>query len=1033
MSSDTARVPDTDHVPDTVRAWNDTATDYPRDATVPQLFTEQAHRHPERPALEWPGGRWTYRQLYSRVRRAAAHLRSRGVRDGDTVAVLLRRSPEAVVAVLAVLEAGGAYLPLDPGDPDDRLETVLTGAGVRHTVTAPGPAPEPVGRHCAQVTTDALTTHPPPDDDERWAPRRRATDPAYVIYTSGSTGTPKGVVCPHRGPVRLVKNTDYLQLVPEDRLLATTALTFDISCWELFGTLLNGSCLVLPDPDALLTAEALERTLREQRISVLWLSAGLFHQHAEDRPGMFGGLRGLIAGGDVLNPSAVRAVLRHGRPEFMINGYGPTEASSLLTTHRVRDLPPHAESVPIGRPIANATAYVVREDGSLAVPGEDGELWAGGDGVACGYLGDPERTAEVFVPDRFGPDPDARLYRTGDMARRRRDGVLEFRGRRDRQVKIRGYRVELDEIELSLAAHPEVREAAVDVLGDGADQRLAAAVVPAPGGHPEELPRRLAAHARDRLPHYMIPTQIAAVDEIPLKSSGKIDRDRLLDLLAPRDRGTDDHGAAPRGAAEETVAGIWKHLLGTDQIRRDDDFFALGGTSLRATQVVTAVRDRLDLPADTRRTLIRHLLDGPALADFAARAEALRDGAHDEAPVDFAAEARPDTRLRFDAPPAGDPTAPASVLLTGGTGFLGVHLIDQLVAAGIQHVYCLTRADDPDAAHARIAARMRHYGLDPSCCESRIVPVPGTLDAPRFGLDEDRWKELAHTTELIVHAGARVNFVYPYGALARTNVGGTRTVLELAAAHRTKPVHHVSTVAVHTGSAASGVRHIDEDTPPAHPERISLGYPETKWVAERLVARAAARGLPTAVHRPYEITGTRQRGVWNTDTMMCALFRTIAETGTAPDIPLPLNFVPVDHTAQAIVHILTHETPDGRAYHLTNPRPAELRLLVERLRAMGYPVDSVPYDDWTARLRDLTARHSDHPMVPYLPMFTETAGESHMPHVRLQCTDTFPALDRAHTADALDRLGSDCPPVDATLIDRYLHHFLDSRFLAPPP
>ncbi|MFD7666826.1 amino acid adenylation domain-containing protein [Streptomyces sp. NPDC059788] len=1024
---------DTRHVPDTVRSWNDTTTDYPRDATVPSLFAEQARRHPGRPALEWDEGRLTYRELYARVRRAAAHLHARGMADGDTVAVLLRRSPEATVAVLAVLEAGGAYLPLDPDDPDERLETVLTGAGVRHAITGPGEPPAPVARHCTQVTTDALAGHPPPADDERWGADRRATDPAYVIYTSGSTGTPKGVVCPHRGPVRLVKNTDYLQLGPDDRLLATTALTFDISCLELFAPLLNGGCLVLPDPEALLSADALEDLLRTRRITVLWLSAGLFHQHAEDRPRMFATLRALIAGGDALSPSAVRAVLRHGRPELLINGYGPTEACSLVTTHRIEDLSSHAETVPIGRPIANATAYVVREDGQPAEPGEDGELWVGGDGIAHGYLGEPERTAEVFVPDRFGPDPEARLYRTGDVARRRRDGVLEYRGRRDRQVKIRGYRVELDEIELALTSHPEVREAAVDVLGEGAGQRLAAAAVPASGTRAEGLAARLTAHARDRLPQYMVPARLAAVEEIPLKPSGKIDRERFMELVVRQNGGAEGEGTPPRGPAEETVAEVWKELLGLDRVSRDDDFFALGGTSLYATQAASTLRDRLGLPPGASRTLIRHLLEGPSLSGFAARADALRDGdGEDGIQVDFTAEARLDDRLRCDAPAASAPTAPETVLLTGGTGFFGVHLIDRLADAGVKQIRCLTRADSRDAAHARIAARMRHYGLDPSCCEARIVPVPGSLDSPRFGLSDAGWEDLARTTDLIVHGGSQVNFAYPYAALAPANVGGTRTVLELAAAHRLKPVHYISTVAVWAGEGAAGSRRVDEDTRPGHPELISLGYPETKWVAERLVVQAGERGLPTAVHRPYEITGTRQRGVWNTDTMMCALFRTIAETGIAPDIPLPLDFVPVDYTAQAVVHILTHEQPDGRAYHLTNPRPARLPLLADRLRAMGYRLDDLDYDSWVSRIAELTARHPDQPMAPYLPMFTDSANGSEHTVKQLYFAGTFPELDRAHADAALHGSGITCPPVDADMIDLYLRRFQEVGFLAPP-
>ncbi|MFJ1648230.1 amino acid adenylation domain-containing protein [Streptomyces sp. NPDC088258] len=1023
-------------VPDRVRAWNDTSTDYPRDALVPRLFRDQAERSPDAPAVAWDDGGLTYAELDERVRRAAARLRDDGVGDGDVVAVPLERSPQAVVAILAVLEAGGVYLPMDPAYPRDRLRTILERSGAVLAVTSPDSEAEPVGRMCRRVTTEDLARHAVPGRDTHWAEDRRATDPAYVIYTSGTTGAPKGVLCPHRGPVRLVTSPGDLRLRPDDRLLATTSPTFDVSCFELFAPLLNGACLVLPAPDALLDTDLFESTLRDQRITVLWLSAGLFHQYAEERPEMFAGLRLLIAGGDVLNPTAVRAVLEKGRPEMFLDGYGPTENSTFSTTSRIEKLADHAESVPIGRPVPNSTAYVVGEGGRLTHPGEVGELWVGGDGVALEYLGDQAATESHFVPDPFGDEPGARLYRTGDRACLRRDGVLEFRGRRDRQVKIRGYRVELDEIEGALSAHPQVEDSAVDVVGEGAGQRLAAAVVPVAGADTDGLVTALVAHTKDRLPTFMVPTQIATAEEIPLQTSGKVDRERLLDLVDRRGEGADTGtGGTPSGSLEEAVADVWCGLLGIDTPGREDDFFALGGTSLRATQVAAATCERVGIPPASSRALIRSLLGNPTLAAFARHAGELRESPDSdtaEEAVDFAAESVLDPELRCDAEPAGDANAPRTVLLTGGTGFLGVYLLDRLISAGVERVYCLTRARTAEEGSARIHARMRRYGLDPSCCEDRITPVPGELSEPRFGLDTTRWEELAREVELIVHGGSQVNFAYPYRALAPINVGGTRTVLRLATAHSLKPVHYVSTIAVLAGFGTAGVRHVQEDTELDFPERIALGYPETKWVAERLVARASERGLPVAIHRPYEITGAGGSGVWNTDTMMCALFRTIAETGIAPDIQLPLDFVPVDCTADAITHILTHQRPDGRVYHLTNPRAARLGLLVDRLRAAGYGIENQPYDTWVERVTELTARNPEHPMAPFLPMFIEPAHSSGISANETYFTGTYPEFGRDNVDHALQGSGITCPPVDERMIDLYLRYFRDSGYLAPP-
>nr|BFD82068.1 hypothetical protein StreXyl84_14690 [Streptomyces sp. Xyl84] len=1019
-------------LPRHARIWNQASAAYPRDATIPSLFSEQADARPEASALEWNGGSWTYGELATRVMRGATGLRSRGVRAGDVVAVVMRRSPAAVATLLAVLHAGGVYLPLDPDQPAERLQQILRDAGARVTVHETD-EPVQVPERTALVPSDELFTAPA-DADPRWWRERDAGEAAYVIYTSGSTGAPKGVVCPHRGQTRLARGAGDLRILEDDRVLATTNLTFDVSCFEIFSTLSNGACLVLAQEGDLLDPKALESVLRSRRVSVMWLSAGLFHQHAHLAPQMFSGLRCLIAGGDVLSPRAVRSVLQKGRPGALLNGYGPTENSSLSTVHRVDELSAQAEDVPIGRPVTGSTAYVVREDGGMAAPGETGELWVGGDGVALGYLNDPHRTAEHFVQDRWSPDPvGAVLYRTGDLARWREDGTLEFLGRRDRQVKVRGYRVELDEVESVLSSHEQVRQSAVDVIGDGAGERLVAAVVTHPGEQRDALVNQLYEHVRDRLPTYMVPTRITQVDALPLTSSGKVDRRSLASLVSPAAAPADDEGA-PRGEVEQTLAGVWRDVLGLDEVGRDARFFALGGTSLRATQVTAAARERLKIGAASGRAMIRALVGDPALSDFAATVEELLAGHEDRkgTETDFTAESRLAPETGYSAPLAADPRSPRRILLTGATGFLGVHLTDRLVRSGAERVHCLIRAGDPAQALGRLAARMRRYGLDPEPLLGRVVPVPGELAQPHFGLADHDWERLARDVDLIVHCGSRVNFAYPYRALAPVNVGGTRTVLELAGRHTTKPVHYISTIAVIAGFGTAGVRHVDENTPLDHADRLSLGYPETKWVAERLVAEAGRRGLPVAIHRPYEVTGTADRGVWNTDTMMCALFRTIAETGLAPDMALPLDMVPVDYTAEAITHIITHQQPDGRVYHLTNPRDARLPLLVERLVAMGYGVRTVSYEAWTDMLAELTARLPDHPMAPYVAMFAEPARDSGVSVKQMYTDGVFPTFGRHNTEAALSDSPLVCPPVDADLIDTYLHEFRRTGFLAPP-
>lgn len=1015
------------------RAWNETTTMYPRDAALTDLFGAQVRRQGTRPAVTWEGGELSYAALWQRADALSGVLRAAGIASGDLVGLAVPRSAEGLIGLWAILLAGGVYLPLDPHYPPARLETILTESGARLLIVDPAhPVVVPTGIEAVPV---AASLH-----RARHGRRESALTgdaPAYVIYTSGSTGTPRGVMVPHRGPVRLVQSARWLTLTPDDVLLATTHLTFDVSTFEIFGALLNGARLVLPTIDQLLSPADLEALIVRERVSVMWLSAGLFHQTAAIRPALFRHLRCFLAGGDALAPASVRAVLAEGRPERFLNGYGPTENACFSTTHVIDALASDATTVPIGRPIDNSTAWVVRDDGQLANVGEEGELWVGGDGVALGYHRRPVLTQERFVPDTFGLGAGGRLYRTGDRARWRSDGVIEFLGRRDRQVKVRGFRVELTEIEHTLTTEASVRAAAVilDTTGAHGDSLRAWAVVDGDPGDARAHAGRLRRHLQDRLPGYMVPATVHIVDRLPLTTHGKVERAAMLRSTVA----TAGVADPPRTETERALAEIWQTLLDAPPVGRHDSFFALGGQSLHAVQVAAALRSRLALPSHASRLLIRALLDEPTLESYARTIDQLRlaEESSSGAPaiavaVDFEADARLADNVAFHRPRAGDPLRPASVLLTGASGFLGVYLLDRLARAGVREVLCLVRAASPRAAFDRLAGRMRRFGLDIADVSTIVHPLAGDLVRPRFGLSPAAFAALADRVDTIVHAGSHVNFAYPYQALRDANVGGTATVLQLAAMKTVKPIHYISTIAVIAGCGVSGIRHVDEDEPLRYPDRISLGYPESKWVAEQMIHRAVRRGLPATIHRPYEITGTCDRGIWNTDTMMCALFRTIAETGLSPDIPLPLDFVPVDFTADVVVRSLRTRPPEGRVLHLTNPHDARLPLLDERLRAMGYPVRRLPYHAWVERLAALTAAEPRHPMAPYLPMFAEQAGASAITVKEMYFAGTFPAFGRRNMEAVTMDSALTCPPVDAAMLDRYLRYFVDSGFMRPP-
>jgi amino acid adenylation domain-containing protein len=545
---------------------NKTATDYPR-RCVHELFEEQVARAAENVALICGTQQLSYRELNERANQVAHYLRGLGVGPEVPVGIAMERSVELMVGLLGILKAGGAYVPIDAQLPAERISFMIEDAQVElvlseaHLGKAAGLSSE---NPCVAVAAEAL---------------------AYVMYTSGSTGVPKGVSVPHRAVVRLVKNTNYVEFGERETLLQLAPISFDASTFEIWGSLLNGGRLVLmpPQPPSLVE---LGEALKRHQVTTLWLTAGLFHLMVDERLEDLSGVRQLLAGGDVLSVEHVEWYLAVAGEAVLINGYGPTENTTFSCTYRMNaGWRGGGTSVPIGRPIANTQVYVL-DEGLEPVPlGVAGELYLGGEGLARDYLHQPQLTAAKFVPHPYSGVAGARLYGTGDQVRWLADGNLEFLGRIDQQVKIRGFRVELGEIEAVLKEGEHVREAVVVARGEEAGEKRLVAYVVGAKVHSSELREYL----KGRLPEYMVPAVFVELAELPLTANGKVER-RALPPPSVRDLELDEEYAVARTAAEEILSGIWREVLGVERVGIDDNFFALGGHSLKATQVMSRVR-----------------------------------------------------------------------------------------------------------------------------------------------------------------------------------------------------------------------------------------------------------------------------------------------------------------------------------------------------------------------------------------------------------------------------------------------------------
>ncbi|MGN8231421.1 non-ribosomal peptide synthetase, partial [Paenibacillus polymyxa] len=541
--------------------WGNTAAEYPSEQTIHGLFETQTAQTPEQPALFFEGEQLTYRELNARANRLARTLRSQGVTKDRLVGLMTERSVDLIVGILGILKAGGAYVPIDPTYPEERIRYMLDDSGAKLLLTQNHLVDKVAFDGNVLVLNGAQSVYH--EDASNLESLSGPNDLAYVIYTSGTTGQPKGVMVEHRNVVRLVKNTNYAQLDADTRILQTGAIVFDASTFEIWGALLNGGQLVLVSQDVILDAPKLKEAVRSHGITTMFLTTPLFNQLSQQDLALFEGVWELLVGGDVMSVPHMNRVLE-AHPSLRIsNIYGPTENTTFSTVHAITGM--QSESVPIGRPIHNSTAYVVDRSMRLQPVGVWGELIVGGDGVARGYRNRPDLTSEKFIDSPFRSGE--RCYRTGDLVRLNVDGTLEYKGRIDAQVKIRGYRIELGEVETQLLKLEAVQEAVVIAREDEQGQKQLCAYVVADG---EVVASELRSALSQKLPGYMVPSYLVQLEQMPLTPNGKIDRKAL-----PAPEGSLQSGAdyvAPRTWVEVKLAQIWQDVLGLAQVGVKENF-----------------------------------------------------------------------------------------------------------------------------------------------------------------------------------------------------------------------------------------------------------------------------------------------------------------------------------------------------------------------------------------------------------------------------------------------------------------------------
>ena len=996
--------------------WNNTEQDYPESFCIHELFAQKVIKTPDAIAVKFGNQQLTYTQLNQKANQLANYLQNCGVTSEVLVGLYLERSLDILIAILAILKAGGAYLPLDPKYPQARLADILDDSQVsiiltqEKLLTSPSSPFTPYQGKIILLDTDLTIISQ--QNIETPSSAIKPDNLAYVIYTSGSTGKPKGVMITHQNIVNHATSIiDKYQINSHDRILQFTTFIFDVAAEEIFPTWLSGATLIMRPQEMFTNLIEFSQFLGQESLTVVNLPAPYWQEWVLEIDRKVSqipdSLRLVITGSDQVLPEKLalwqKLVAEKGQNIQWINAYGLTETTITSTVYQ---LPVNYQlnttySVPIGRPIANTEIYILDQNLQPVPIGIPGELHIGGAGLARGYLNRKQLTNEKFISNPIPSSKSSRLYKTGDLARYLPDGNIEFLGRIDYQVKIRGFRIELGEIEAVLAQHPLVKSSAVIVIEiQPGNKQLVAYVVTEDHSN---IQQDLRSFLKQNLPDYMLPAFFVRLAELPLTPTGKINRRALSALMLELDQETDY--ILPRHPIEQTLAEIWCQVLGLEKVSIVENFFNLGGHSLATIQIISRIKETLeiDLP-------LQYLFTEPTIAGLTKVINQLLETVNHITPTDdFYVDAILDNSIKPQNPPQQFTNQLQHILLTGATGFLGVHLLHELLEKTSANIHCLVRAENVSEARNKLKNKLSFYQLWNEQHSQRIIPIIGNLEKNLLGLSENEFQDLASQIDMIYHNGASVNLIYPYSVLKPANVLGTQEILRLASQIKIKPVHFVSTTSVFCPENYPENQVLLESDPLDYYQGLVGGYRQSKWVAEKLVMQARERGLPVTIYRAARIIGHSQIGICNPEDLFSRIITTCVQLRATPNIDWEDNLTPVDYVSQAIVYLSFHKESLGKAFHLLNPQIISMNYLFNLIRKLGYQLPQISYEEWYSQLINLMQKSADKKLEIMSAFFPPTSQQK-IPE---------PKFDYQNTVKGLFGANINCPPINEKLLSQY--------------
>ncbi|GMK37681.1 peptide synthetase [Paenibacillus sp. CCS19] len=950
---------------------NDTDLDYPVDLTIHQFIENVVRQYPDRKAVSSAENAYTYRTLNEQANRVAHLLLSKGIRKGDLVTIFMERSTDTIVSLLGILKAGGAYVPVDPEYPEERISYILedTRAGYILTKQSHLKRAEQLGeklgtvKHVVAVdSAENLEAYSASNPEQDIAP----DDLAYVIYTSGSTGRPKGALLAHQGVVNLgVFSRKEFEITERDIVTQFASFSFDASVSEMICALFSGAHLHLLSAEERVSVDAFVSVLERTKTTFIpFVPTVFFNQLAsvlsEEDFRRLHRVRTIMTAGEALYGEQVRVFQKKTDGRITVyNLYGPTECTVGTTYYRipspVRDGLTH---VPIGLPNSNYKVYVVNEAMQLCPANVPGELLVESVGLSRGYLGKPDKTAEVFVPSPF--KPGTKVYRTGDIVKLLEDGTLEYVTRRDTQVKIRGHRIEIGAVEDVMSKYPNIQETAVVAVKEPNGQLALVGYYTSKDGN-RLSSSELRVFLKEKLPAYYVPKWLSRLDKMPLSPTGKVDRKKLaayeLSSIEEEEQSLADPSMRPHTEVQKRISHAWKEALGKEAASIEDDFFRIGGDSLAAIQVLVSLKPQC--PA----LETQHLYQYRTIGQLAGWMEQLAEQGQAASGVGAARDGsikllREYPRMLGSTISNAEHSEPACILLTGATGYLGSHILYELLKKSQARIAALVRRSHEQSAVDRLWDVMRTYFGDSLLflMNERVTVVEGDLEIPGLGLSPQDKEMLYSQIDTVVHAAADVRHLGDEEQIFKSNVDATRHLLELAQSRPGVRFHHISTIGVPEQLALDGKWESVEQSGAIDANlNVDNVYTNSKLEAEKLVFAAASQGLAVSVYRPGNIACHSLSGKFQTNIESNAFYRMIKGMlllGKAPEISCYIDVTPVDYASSTITDLMLNQEAVGRVFHICNPNPITYMELIEMINKCGYSVETMEFGKYVQWLFD---------------------------------------------------------------------------------